>query len=124
MKHIKLDQRIIREILGKDKFLMLNLDMIKKLGLTESLLLTYMLDKFDYFVSINDKIIDTGMIFYRIDIEDKLGISAYHQRKAEKKLTTLEIIKVETIYEEKLTYNLYKLNLNKLVDVLYTPIKN
>lgn len=122
MKTKHIDAKIIREILGKDKFLMLNLDMIKKLGLNETLLLTYLLDKFEYFVHKDENILNTGMVFYRIDIEETVGLSSHLQRKAEMKLRTLEILSVEMKFENKLTYNIYKINLEKLIEVIYnTP---
>lgn len=122
MKTKQIDAKIIREILGKDKFLMLNLDMIKKLGLNETLLLTYLLDKFEYFVHKDEFILNRGMVFYRIDIEETVGLSSHLQRKAEMKLKTLEILNVEMKFENKLTYNIYKINLEKLIEVIYnTP---
>jgi len=117
-------QELIRAILGKDKFLMLNLDMIKRFGLNETLLLTYLLDKFDFYVTIDDRILENGMVFYRIDIEDKMGLSSYTQRKAEKKLMELGILKVEIRFDDKLTYNLYKIDMNKLVENLFTTPSN
>jgi hypothetical protein len=117
------DGQLIREILGKSKFLMLNLDMVKKLGLSESLLLTYLLDKFEYFLQINPNILSDGMVFYRTDIEDKIGLSSYTQRKSEKKLRDLKILEVQIYFDEKNTYNIYKINMEKLVEIVVnTPL--
>jgi hypothetical protein len=125
MKIKTIDSQIIREILGKNKFLMLNLDMIKKLGLNETLLLTYLLDKFEYFSSKDENILNRGMVFYRIDIEETVGLTAHLQRKAEMKLKSLDILTVEMKFENKLTYNIYKVNLEKLVQAIYdTPSKS
>lgn len=104
---------------------MLNLDMIKKLGLNETLLLTYLLDKFEYFSSKDENILNRGMVFYRIDIEETVGLTAHLQRKAEMKLKSLDILTVEMKFENKLTYNIYKVNLEKLVQAIYdTPSKS
>jgi|LakMenE18May11ns_1017448.scaffolds.fasta_scaffold9719032_3 hypothetical protein len=124
-KRKTLDGQLIRELLGKSKFLMLNLDMVKKIGLNESLLLTYLLDKFEYFLEIDSNILNSGMVFYRTDIEDKIGLSSYTQRKSEKKLSDLKIIQVEIYFDNKHTYNIYKINMEKLVEIVVnTPLEN
>ena len=55
------DQILIRSILGIDKFLMLNLKLVKLVGLNEAVVLTYILDKIEHTLSWDKYVIDNGI---------------------------------------------------------------
>lgn len=70
-------------------FLILNKKMIKKIGLLETLYLSILIDK--YKVLKNQKV-----YIKREKILKDFGISFYSQRKIEKKLIKLDLIRTET----------------------------
>jgi hypothetical protein len=84
MKKKNEDQLLIRNILGVDKFLMLNLNLIKIVGLNESVVLTYILDKLEHTLGWDKDAIDNGIVIFRRDIENRFGLSDYQQRRVEK----------------------------------------
>jgi hypothetical protein len=121
MKSIKKkndDQILIRSILGVDKFLMLNLNLIKIVGLNESVVLTYILDKLEHMLSWDKDVIDTGIVVFRRDIESKFGLSDYQQRKVEKNLVLKELLTIAPTFDGLHTYNIYKVDLEKLYELL------
>jgi hypothetical protein len=124
------DQELVRCILGRDKFLMLNLKLVKLVGLNEAVVLTYILDKIEHTLSWDKYVIDNGIIVFRKDIEGRFGLSDYQQRKVERNLTDIGILNVIPTFDGLNTYNLYFINLELLVsklDELITklpPLKN
>ena len=121
MKSIKKksdDQVLIRSILGVDKFLMLNLNLIKIVGLNESVVLTYILDKLEHNLSWDKDVLDTGIVIFRKDIESKFGLSDYQQRKVERVLMDKNIVYISKNFDGLNTYNTYKVNLETLVEEL------
>jgi hypothetical protein len=113
------DQILIREITGNGKFLQLNMDLISKLGITEAVLITHILDKLEFWISI-EKItnIDDGVIIYRQELSEKFGLSDYLQRKAESRLSELNVLEVVTRFNGKERYNVYFINLEYLVALI------
>jgi hypothetical protein len=118
------DQILIRSILGVDKFLMLNLNLIKIVGLNESVVLTYILDKLEHTLTWNKDAIDNGIIVFRRDIENKFGLSDYQQRKVEKTLITKELLSITATFDGLNTYNTYRVDLEKLFDELSSVEKD
>jgi len=121
MKFIKKksdDQELIRTILGNNKFLMLNLNLIKIVGLNESVVLTYILDKLEHNLSWDKDVLDTGIVIFRKDIESKFGLSDYQQRKVERVLMDKNIVYILKNFDGLNTYNTYKVNLETLVEEL------
>jgi hypothetical protein len=112
------DQILIRSILGVDKFLMLNLNLVKIVGLNESVVITYILDKLEYALSWDKDIIDNGIVIFRRDIENKFGLSDYQQRKVEKVLISKELLQITPTFDGLNTYNIYRVNLEKLYEQL------
>jgi len=108
---------VIQKILGRNKFIMLNAIMLKKLGPNAACFLTFILDRADFLEQSNqiDSVEEDGLFLYRADITEKVGISPYTQRQVEKQLADLEIM---VVVEEKLrdnqTRNRYYINLEKL----------
>lgn len=100
----KKSNSIIQKILGRDKYIMLNAVMLKKLGPDAACFLTFVLDRADYLEQINkiSSVEDEGLFLYRSDIQEKVGISPYTQRKVEKQLAELELM---IVVEEKLSDN-------------------
>jgi len=95
----KTSNSVIQTILGRNKFVMLNLNMLKKLGPNTACFLTFILD--------------------RADIQDKVGISPYTQRVVEKQLSELEImIVVEEKLKDNQTRNRYYIDIYKLDEYL------
>jgi hypothetical protein len=124
------DQILIRSILGIDKFLMLNLKLVKLVGLNEAVVLTYILDKIEHTLSWDKYVIDNGIIVFRKDIEGRFGLSDYQQRKLERNLTDIGILNVIPTFDGLNTYNLYVIHLEALVSKLneltteLPPLKN
>lgn len=118
MKKKNNNQILIRSILGVDKFLMLNLNLIKIVGLNEAVILTYILDKLEHTLSWDNDVIDNGIVVFRRDIENKFGLSDYQQRKVEKNLITKELLNITATFDGLNTYNIYKIDLDKLCEEL------
>ena len=124
------DQELVRCILGRDKFLMLNLKLVKLVGLNEAVVLTYILDKIEHTLSWDKYVIDNGIIVFRKDIEGRFGLSDYQQRKLERNLTDIGILNVIPTFDGLNTYNLYVIHLEALVSKLneltteLPPLKN
>ena len=124
MKKKNDDQILIRSILGVDKFLMLNLNLIKIVGLNESVVLTYILDKLEHTLTWDKDAIDTGIVVFRRDIESKFGLSDYQQRKVERNLITQDLLNITATFDGLNTYNIYKINLENLVEQLNSVEKD
>lgn len=106
-KNISEIEIMIRSILGKDKFLMLNMILLKKLDPNTACFLTLLLDKYEYLVK-SKQITDVeGMSVYRREITQKLNLSPYQQRKIETTLISLGLIKIKEQRVEQETFNLY-----------------
>lgn len=112
------DQILIRSILGVDKFLMLNLNLIKVVGLNESVVLTYILDKLEHTLSWDNNVINTGIVVFRKDIENRFGLSDYQQRKVERVLIDKGIVSIVRTFDGLNTYNNYKVDLEILFDLI------
>lgn len=108
---------VIQKILGRNKYIMLNAVMLKRLGPNAACFLTFILDRADFLEQSNqiNSVEDDGLFLYRADITEKVGISPYTQRQVEKQLADLEIM---AVVEEKLkdnqTRNRYYISLEKL----------
>ena len=87
-KRITDEQILIRAITGNGKFLQLNMELVNILGISEAALLTYVLDRIEYFISLSkiDKVED-GVIIYRQELLDKFGLTPHIQRKIENSLS-------------------------------------
>jgi hypothetical protein len=112
------DQILIRSILGIDKFLMLNLNLIKLVGLNEAVILTYILDKIEHTLSWDKYAVDNGIVVFRKDIESRFNLSDYQQRKCERNLVDNDLINITPTFDGLNTYNIYKINLDTLVILL------
>lgn len=111
----------IQAILGRDKYIMLNTKMLKKLGPNTACFLTFVLDRADYLEQSNQitSVGDDGLFLYRADIQDKVGISPYTQRVVEKQLAELELmIVVEEKLKDNQTRNRYYIDIYKLEEYL------
>lgn len=124
MKKKNDDQILIRSILGVDKFLMLNLNLIKIVGLNESVVLTYILDKLEHTLNWDKDAIDNGIVVFRRDIENKFGLSDYQQRKVERNLIIKELLNITATFDGLNTYNTYRIDLEKLFEQLTIVEKN
>ncbi len=113
----KISNSVIQTILGRNKYIMLNAVMLKKLGPNASCFLTFVLDRADFLEQSNQisSVMDEGLFLYRNDIAEKVGISPYTQRVVEKQLAELGIM---CVVEEKLkdnqTRNRYYIDIFKL----------
>lgn len=112
------DQQLIREILGDNKFLMLNLVLVEKLGLMEAVLMTYILDKLEHTLSWDSKSIDEGIVVFRKEVEGKFKLSDYQQRKIERSLIESGVLTITAKFDGLNTFNIYKVNLDELVNTL------
>jgi hypothetical protein len=112
------DQILIRSILGIDKFLMLNLNLITLVGLNEAVILTYILDKIEHTLSWDKYAVDNGIVVFRKDIESRFNLSDYQQRKCERNLIDNDLINITPTFDGLNTYNIYKINLDTLVILL------
>ena len=123
VNQIKLKQSnsLIAKILGRDKFIMMNMVMLKKLGPNASCFLTFLLDRADFLEKSKqiNSIEEDGMFIYRADVTDKLGLTAYQQRSIERELQKLELISVvEERLDDNQTRNRYFINLILLDEFL------
>jgi hypothetical protein len=119
-------EELIRGILGKDKFLMLNITMIQKLTPNGACLLTYLLDKYEYLVK--SKQIDEyeGMSIYRRELTQKLSLSPYQQRTIEADLKSKRLIDVVERRVQGETFNvyfLYVIEIYKYLEEVLDPLK-
>lgn len=118
-KYVSEDQELIRAILGKDKFLMLNMNMVKVLNPNCAVFLTYLLDKAEYLLSLKQiKSLDNSFYVYRREFNNNFGLSSYQQRQIESKLKALELIEVVEMRKVGETWNDYKLNIDKIYDLI------
>lgn len=123
INQIKLKQSnsLIAKILGRDKFIMMNMVMLKRLGPNASCFLTFLLDRADFLEKSKqiNSIEEDGMFIYRADVTDKLGLTAYQQRNIERELQKLELISVvEERLDDNQTRNRYFINLILLDEFL------
>ena len=108
------EQFLIRQITGKGKFLQLNVELISTLGLLETTLITYLLDKADYFIDLQKiNYVDDGIIIYRKELQDKFGLSPHIQRQIESSLREKNILTVTTKFDGKERYNVYVIDLEE-----------
>jgi len=114
MKKKNDDQQLIRAILGKDKYFMFNVSLLKAIGLEGAALITYILDKIEYRINIEPDALDKGVIIYRNELEEIFGMSPYRQRRVERALEDKQILSVKEIRTELNTYNLYSVDLENL----------
>lgn len=123
------DQELIRNILGRNKFLMLNLNLVKTLRPDGACFLTFLLDKAEYVLStgaINS--LDEGFYVFRRDFEQNIGLNTYYQKKVEAQLEFLELIKIVEFREKGETWNQYYLNIDNIFSLVEgsevgTPVK-
>jgi hypothetical protein len=113
---------LIQKILGRDKYVMLNTTMLQKLGPDASCFLTFVLDRADFLEKSGQikSVEEDGLFLYRSDIQNKVGISPYTQRRVEKQLMELGLM---FVVEEKLKdnqtrnrYNIDLINLDNFLD--------
>jgi len=122
MKKVKTNnQKLIRAILGHDKFIMLNKVLCKKIGVLETIIYSNILNITEYELNIKPDAVEDGVKIYRASIEEEYGFSAYKQRKIEKNLVDMGLITIKEHFnkELKVRYNLYKVNFDKILDFLY-----
>ncbi len=112
------DQKLIRDILGLNQFYMMNASLCSVLGVAETAIITYILSELEYKLSTNKNVIEEGIILYRKDIEKKFRLSEFQQRKIEKFLIELELITIQLVFEDRKTYNLYKVNLENIINLI------
>jgi hypothetical protein len=113
----KINNSIIQKILGRNKYIMLNAVMLKKLGPDAACFLTFVLDRADFLEQSGQisSVGDEGLFLYRADIAERVGISPYTQRRVEKVLADLEImIVVEEKLKDNQTRNRYYIDLMNL----------
>jgi hypothetical protein len=109
---------IIRSILGKDKFLMLNLKLVKELTPNGACFLTYLLDKYEYLVKSSLLEDYDGMYLYRREITNKLSLSPYQQRNIEADLKSRDLIDVKEERIQGETFNKYYLKISNIYELV------
>lgn len=118
------DQELIREILGTNKYLMLNLSLVSIYGVEVACMLVHILDKIEYALNIKKDALDTGVVIFRKDFEVIYKISPHKQRKNETVLIQDGVLSVYVHQNELTTYNIYKINLDKLYQKIQdNPLK-
>ncbi len=123
-------EELIRGILGTDKFLMVNLKLVKLLTPNGAMFLTYLLDKYEFLVKSKSIREGEGMYIFRREMNQKLSLSNYQQKNIESDLKSKGLIEVveERIQGE--TFNNYFINLYNIYELLNdeksveTPVKN
>ena len=124
-KFVNDDQELLRTILGTNKFLMLNLNMVKKLSPNGAVMLTYILDRAIWFLETKQiSSLDEGFFIYRRFFTD-LGISLYQQTSLESKFKQLGLLEVKLMQAQGETWNEYKVNVLAIAEFIQqdTPLK-
>ena len=111
-------EELIRGILGKNKFLMLNITMIQKLTPNVACFLTYLLDKYEYLVKSKQLSEFEGMSIYRRELTKKLALSPYQQKAIENILKSKGFIDIKEQRVEGETFNLYYLHIHNIHNFL------
>ena len=84
----------ILQLISSSSFLVLNKDLIKILGLEETILFSELCSEYDYWTK-NDGL-ENGFFYSTIEnIEEKTTLSAHKQRNAINKLKELNIIEIQ-----------------------------
>jgi hypothetical protein len=109
---------LIRGILGKNKFLMLNLNMVKAIDLNSAYLLTYLLDKYEFLIASKKLVDGDGMVIFRRELTNELGFSPYQQRTIEKTLISHELISVKEERVQGETFNRYYFDLFNIYNLV------
>lgn len=124
-------EEIISGILGTDKFLMVNLKLVKLLNPNGALFLTYLLDKYSFLIKSKAIREGEGMYVFRREINQKLSLSNYQQKNIESELKSKGLIEVVEERVQGETFNNYYINLYNIFDLLNdetsvveTPVKN
>jgi hypothetical protein len=113
------DQELIQGLLGRTKFLMLNIELVKSLGPNAACYLTYLLDKAEYLLK-SEQIssLDDGFYVFRRDITRTINLNSYYQRKVEETLSELEILRVVEMRHNGETWNQYYLNIVNIFELI------
>jgi hypothetical protein len=114
----KYEQQIIDAVLGNDKYLRLNLQMSRVLGLEQTALITFILDRTRYALNL-DKHFE-GVKIYRDELLKQFGWSEYQQRRIETSLKEKKVLNIQMVSIEKQRYNLYGIDIEKLLEVMDT----
>jgi hypothetical protein len=128
-KYTNEDQELIRNILGRNKFLMLNLNLVKALRPDGACYLTFLLDKAEYLLSTGDiSSLDEGFYVFRRDFQQNIGLNIYYQKKIEASLEVLGLIRIVENRERGETWNQYYLIIDKIFELVEpvdvgTPVK-
>ena len=118
-KYVNEDQELVRTILGKDKFLMLNMVMIKKLTPNVACMLTFIMDKCEYLLKTGQiESASDGFYVYRRDFKNKLGLSEYQQKQVENSLNKLGLMTVKEIRVNGETWNEYRLDIYNIAELV------
>lgn len=105
-------------LLSSNGYIILNKDIMKKLGLHEAIILGELCSEYNYWDKANK--LDDGYFYStRDNIEVNTGLSAYQQREPFKKLIDMGIVleKMKGIPQQKW----YSLDMNKLCELLNAP---
>lgn len=120
-KFVNEDQELLKTILGTNKFLMLNLNLVKKLTPNGAVMLTYIMDRAIWFLDTKEiNSLEDGFFIYRRHFKD-LGISIYQQTMLESKFKELNLLEVKLVSAQGETWNEYKLNLTAIVEFIQEP---
>lgn len=108
-------------LLSSNGYIILNKDIMKKLGLHEAIILGELCSEYNYWEKTNK--LEEGYFFStRENIENNTGLSAYQQREPFRKLVNMGILleKMKGMPQQKW----YSLNMNKLYELLNEPDLN
>ncbi len=113
------DQELIYALLGKNKFLMLNLELVRALGPNAACYLTYLLDKAEFLLKSQQiSSLEEGFYVLRRDLFRSLNLSTYHQKKIEDQLKELKILEIEEMRHNGDTWNQYYINIVYIFELL------
>jgi hypothetical protein len=112
----KEEQEIIDAILGNNKFLRLNLDIVRACGVEQAVFISFTLDRIKYALNLDRHF--EGVRIYRDELTKFFGWSEHQQRKIENKLINQGILTIKLNQLEKIRYNTYSIDLEKLLEVI------
>jgi hypothetical protein len=112
----KEEQEIIDAILGNNKFLRLNLDIVRSCGVEQAVLISFVLDRTKYALNL-DRHFD-GVRIYRDELTQHFGWTERQQRLIENKLISKNILYIQLKQMDKMRYNTYSIDLENLLEII------
>lgn len=108
---------LLTKLLDSGNYITVNKYLIKKIGLSEAVLICYFISKHNYFKNnIKKKMVDNWFYDNQKSIQDNTGLTPYQQRSVIKKFIGLKLIEVESRGLPKKNY--YRINETEIMNLI------